>query len=275
MPELPEVETIRRALEPAVVGAHISGILLPDPSIAGPEGEEGLRVALGRTIRAVLRRGKHLILLLERNSGVVLHLRMTGALLLDEPVPQDRVRAVLQFSNGAKLTFVDMRRLGTIRYYEDLKPLLLRLGSEPLDIDVTWESLGAELSRRHIPVKAALLDQHILAGIGNMYADEALHRARIHPTTPADQVGQGQVRRLWQAIRDVLEEAIANQGASINTYRLPDGERGTAHTTFSVAHRKGAPCPKCGTPIERVMVRKRGAYYCPECQPAVREDGSL
>ena len=266
MPELPEVETIRRAIEPHIVGTQIADITLLDPSIAGPDGPEHLRTAIGSPVRAVLRRGKHLILVLERNRGLVLHLRMTGALLLEEPPAQARIRAVLSFSNGEKLLFNDMRRLGTMRFYEDLKPLLLRIGPEPFDEDFNADRLKESLSRHHIPIKAALLDQHIVAGIGNMYADEALFQVGVHPLTPANELTYEQVARLWQAIRDVLDRAIARQGASIDTYWLPNGERGTAHDAFNVAHKKGAACPKCSTPIERIMVRKRGAYFCPTCQ---------
>ena len=267
MPELPEVETIRRAIEPCIVGARISDVSLPDPSIAGPEGPESLQTAIGATVRAVLRRGKHLILLLDSNRGIVLHLRMTGAILLQEPATNARVRAVLSFSNGERLVFNDMRRLGTIRFYEDLKPLLLRLGTEPLDEEFTADSLEESLRQHRIPIKAALLDQHIIAGVGNMYADEALFQARIHPLKPANELDHDEVANLRQAVRDVLVRAIACQGASINTYWLPNGERGTAHYGFNVAHKRGASCPRCGTPIERIMVRKRGAYYCPDCQP--------
>jgi len=266
MPELPEVETIRRAIEPYIVGTEVTDIALADPSIAGPDGPEHLKAAIGSPVRAILRRGKHLILVLERNRGIVLHLRMTGALLLDEPRDGARVRAILSFSNGSRLLFNDMRRLGTLRFYEDLKPLLSRIGREPLDTDFTADQLEASLSRHRIPIKAALLDQHIVAGIGNMYADEALFQVGIHPMKPANELSHQQVAQLWGAIRDVLQHAIENQGASINTYWLPNGERGTAHDTFNVAHKKGAACPNCGTPIERTMVRKRGAYYCPSCQ---------
>jgi formamidopyrimidine-DNA glycosylase len=266
MPELPEVETIRRAIEPHVVGTQITDIALLDPSIAGREDPEHLQAAIGGTVRAVLRRGKHLILLLNNNRGIALHLRMTGALFLGEPPENARVRAILSFSNGEKLVFNDMRRLGTLRLYEDLKPLLLRIGAEPFDEDFTAEALHKSLSRHRIPIKAALLDQHIIAGIGNMYADEALFQVGIHPLTPANELSHEQVVHLWQAIRDVLERAIARQGASVDTYWLPNGERGTAHDAFNVAHKKGASCTRCGTAIERVMVRKRGAYFCPSCQ---------
>ncbi|MCD6400226.1 bifunctional DNA-formamidopyrimidine glycosylase/DNA-(apurinic or apyrimidinic site) lyase [candidate division WOR-3 bacterium] len=266
MPELPEVETIRRAIEPAIAGACITAISLPDPSIAGPEGPEALLPAIGSTVREVFRRGKYLIQLLEQDRGLVIHMRMTGTLLLKKPVANVRLRAVLNYSNGRRIWFIDVRRLGTVRFYEDLKPLLQKLGPEPLGNDVSPESLKESLSKHRIPIKAALLDQHIIAGIGNMYADEALYRAGIHPLTPACQLDYRHVANLLEAIRHVLEQAIACQGASINTYRLPDGERGTAQDMFNVAHKKGYPCPRCGTPIECVMIQKRGAYFCPACQ---------
>jgi len=272
MPELPEVETIRRAIEPHIVGAQITDISLPDPSIAGPGGSESLQPALGATVRAVLRRGKHLILLLAGNSGIVLHLRMTGALLRCELPAGARVRAVLTFSNGERLAFTDQRRLGRMQYYASLKPLLLRLGPEPLDADFTWESLRSALKRHSIPVKAALLDQNIVAGIGNMYADEALFLAGINPVVSANQIPANEIRTLWRSIRDVLQRAIEDGGASVSTYAKPDGNRGAAQFSFNVAHRKGQPCPRCGAQIERIMVRKRGACYCPCCQPKRKVD---
>jgi formamidopyrimidine-DNA glycosylase len=255
MPELPEVETIRRALEPQLVGARIDAVEIPDPSVAGSGGVEAISSVVGRRVDAVLRRGKHLILLLDDGRGLVLHLRMTGALLLQEPEHHARVRAVFSFSNGERLQFNDMRRLGTVRVSDDLAALMGRLGPEPLGSDFTVEMFADRLSRHRLPIKAALLDQHIVAGIGNMYADEALFRARINPLAPADELTAEQVRYLWDAIRLVLERAIINQGASINTYWLPNGKRGSAHEDFCVAHKMGAPCPRCGATIERIMVR--------------------
>ena len=266
MPELPEVETIRRSVEPQIVGTLVDGIELIDPSIAAPNEPESLQAAVGATVRAVLRRGKHLILLLAGNSGLVIHLRMTGALFLCEPRDGMRVRAMLSFSNGVLLAFADNRRLGKLHYFRDLKPLLLKLGQEPLDADFTPEYLHGLLSHHRTPIKATLLDQHIVAGIGNMYADEALFESGIHPLVPANELDEWQIEHLWRAIRAVLERAIERQGASVDTYWLPNGERGSAHDAFCVAHRRGAPCPRCGTSIERVMIRKRGSYYCPSCQ---------
>lgn len=267
MPELPEVETIRRAIEPRMVGAQILDIALADPSITTPHEPETLQLAIGATIRAVLRRGKYLIVLLSGNSGLVLHLRMTGVLFFTAGPSVMRVRAELGLSNGERLIFADNRRLGKIQFYHDLKPLLQRLGPEPLDSDFTEEAFLDAVSRHRIPIKAALLDQSIVAGIGNMYADEALFKSRIHPKRTACSLGRDELSRLRVSIRHVLEQAIARQGASVDTYWLPDGGRGTAQEYFCVAHRKGNPCPRCGTPIERVMVRNRGSYYCPKCQP--------
>ncbi len=267
MPELPEIETIRRAIEPRIVGSRITDISVSDPLVAAPQDPVSLQTAAGGTVRAVLRRGKHLILLLSGNSGVVLHLRMTGALYLREPPVGRRVRAALTFSNGERLVFTDTRRLGKLQFHQSLKPLLLGLGQEPLDGDFTAQSLHTLLRRHRIPVKAALLDQRMLAGVGNMYADEALYLAGINLLAPANELKPEQVSKLWCAIRDVLQRAIDNHGASVNTYSQPDGNPGEAQFSFNVAHRKGELCPRCGTRVERVMVRKRGAYYCPSCQP--------
>ena len=267
MPELPEVETIRRALQPALVGARIESVALLDPSLAGPGGADAVAGVIGHQVNAVLRRGKHLILLLENDRAIVLHLRMTGALLLQEPEHHARVRAVLSFSTGERLRFNDMRRLGTMRVIDDVAALMQQMGPEPLDDEFTVRVLADRLLRRHMPIKAALLDQHVIAGIGNMYADEALFQSRINPLEPADELLPAQYQQLCDAIRDVLQRAIESHGASINTYWLPSGRTGSAHEAFCVAHKLGAPCPRCGTPIARIMVRKRGAYFCPKCQP--------
>ena len=267
MPELPEVETIRRALQPALVGAHIESITLPDPTIAGPSSTTALQSVIGQRVDAVCRRGKHLILSLEDRRGIILHLRMTGALLLQEPERDARVRAVLSFSNGERLLFNDTRRLGTLRIVDDVAGLMRHMGPEPLGDEFTAQVLTDRLSGRRMPIKAALLDQHIIAGIGNMYADEALFQSSINPLVPAGELLPEQYQRLRDAIRDVLHRAVENHGASVSTYWLPNGAKGSAHEAFCVAHKLGAPCPRCGTPIARIMVRKRGAYFCPQCQP--------
>ncbi len=267
MPELPEVETIRRAIGPLICGDYLVDVELRDLSLIRGNAEAFRSGVIGRTVTDVSRRGKNLLLVLNDDKVIAAHLRMTGSLLLKEPQQPNRVRAVLRFSNGTHLYFNDMRRLGTITLVTDMEAFCRRLGPEPLSGDFTPNRLSQSLAGHRIPVKAALLDQHIVAGVGNMYADEALYEAGIHPFTPANELSPKQVSWLWQAIRDVLELAIARQGASIATYALPSGERGTAHDLFKVAHRMDAPCGRCATPIRRVMVRKRGAYFCPRCQP--------
>jgi len=267
MPELPEVETIRRALQPALVSAQIESITLLDPTIAGPSGTAAMQSVIGQRVDAVGRRGKYLILYLEDQRGIILHLRMTGALLLQAPEQHARVRAIFSFSNGQRLFFNDMRRLGTLRVSDDVAALVQQMGPEPLEDEFTARVLTDRLSRRHMPIKAALLDQHVIAGIGNMYADEALFQSHINPLLPAGDLSLRQYQELRDAIRDVLQRAVENHGASVSTYWLPDGAKGSAHEAFCVAHKRGAPCPRCGTPIARIMVRKRGAYFCPNCQP--------
>jgi formamidopyrimidine-DNA glycosylase len=267
MPELPEVETIRRALQPVLVGAKIESITLLDPTIAGHTSIAVLQSVTGQRVDAVGRRGKHLILYLEGQRGIILHLRMTGALLLQAPAQHARIRAIFSFSNGRKLFFNDMRRLGTLRVTDDVATLMQQMGPEPLEDEFTARVLADRLSRRRMPIKAALLDQHVIAGIGNMYADEALFHSHINPLMPAGALLPGQYQQLRDAIRDVLQRAVENHGASVSTYWLPDGAKGSAHEAFCVAHKLGAPCPRCGTPVARIMVRERGAYFCPECQP--------
>ncbi len=265
MPELPEVETIRTAIEPLISGQRLTGLELRDPSILRGDAAAVYSTIADAAVHSVQRRGKHLLIVLEGDRTIVIHLRMTGALLLEEPADPRRVRAVLHFSNETRLYFNDMRRLGTIAI-EDTGSCCRRLGPEPLSDEFTPHRLIQCLASHRIPVKAALLDQHIVAGVGNMYADEALYAVQIHPLTPANELTANQVKSLWHSIREVLRRAIACQGASIATYALPNGQRGTAHDLFKVAHRMGASCPRCGTPIQRVMVRKRGACFCPACQ---------
>jgi formamidopyrimidine-DNA glycosylase len=166
--------------------------------------------------------------------------------------------------------FSDRRRLGLIWLVDDANAVIGKLGPEPFDESFTPGILGQRLSRHHIPVKAALLDQSIVAGIGNMYADEALFAARIHPLRKADALSPKEVQTLYHCIRRVLQAAIGSKGASVDTYVRPEGELGTAHSDFKVAHKGGEPCPVCGCPIERALVQNRGTYFCPRCQSLCR-----
>ena len=176
------------------------------------------------------------------------------------------VSARFCLEGGHSLVFQDRRGLGKLWLVGDPEQVVGGLGPEPLGLEFTLEAFRERLKKRSAPIKALLLDQHFLAGLGNMYADEALFQARVHPLKRAKALSQAETARLYRAIREVLEKGIALKGASVDTYRLPDGGKGGSHLGFQVAHRRGLPCPVCSTPIERVSLRGRGAYFCPRCQ---------
>ena len=267
MPELPEVETIRNELSPQVVGQRFTQVTIFDARlVCGGSAEEVRRGLIEKKIESLERRGKYLIFHLSNGRSLIMHLRMTGVLLLN-PKDVDRyARAAFHLSNGHRLVFSDRRRLGLIWLVDDTNAVVGKLGPEPLDESFTPDILEQRLSRHRIPVKAALLDQCIVAGIGNMYADEALFAARIHPLRKADDLSPEEVQTLYQSTRRVLGAAIGSKGASVDTYVRPEGELGTAHFDFKVAHKGGDPCPICGSSIERVPIQNRGSYFCPECQ---------
>jgi formamidopyrimidine-DNA glycosylase len=267
MPELPEVETIRNELAPWVVGQSFTKVtIFDDKLVCGCSIGEVRRGLVGQKIESLERRGKYLIFHLWNGRSLIIHLRMTGSLLLDPQEAGRYVRAVFHLSNGHRFVFRDRRRLGKMWLVDDADTVVCKLGPEPLDKSFTSNILKQRLSRHHIPVKAALLDQCIVAGIGNMYADEALFAARIHPLRKADELSPREVRTLHKIIRRILRRAIRSKGASVDTYVRPEGELGTAHFDFKVAHRGGEPCPICGGTIERVPVQNRGTYFCPRCQ---------
>jgi formamidopyrimidine-DNA glycosylase len=271
MPELPEVETIKNELAPWVVGQSFTKVTILDTElVCGDSAEEIRRGLIGQKIESLERRGKYLIFHLSDGRSLIIHLRMTGVLLLNPRGADRYARAVFRLSNGHRLVLSDLRRLGLIWLVDDASAVVGKLGPEPLGESFTPGILGQRLSRHHIPVKAALLDQCIVAGIGNMYADEALFAARIHPLRKADALSPEEVQNLYQCIRRVLGAAIGSKGASVDTYVRPQGELGTAHFDFKVAHKGGEPCPICGCTIERVLVQNRGTCFCPRCQPLGR-----
>ncbi|MDH4068067.1 MAG: bifunctional DNA-formamidopyrimidine glycosylase/DNA-(apurinic or apyrimidinic site) lyase [Dehalococcoidia bacterium] len=268
MPELPEVETIKNELVPWVVGQSFTKVTISDAKVVcGCSAKEIRRGLIGPKIEELERRGKYLIFHLSNGRSLIIHLRMTGSLLLDSGEDTRYARALFHLSNGHRLVFSDRRRLGKMWLVDDAHTVVCKLGPEPLDKRFTPRILRQRLSRHHIPIKAALLDQCIVAGIGNMYADEALFAARIHPLRKADHLLPAEVRTLHNNIRRVLRTAIDSKGASVDTYIRPQGELGTAHFDFMVAHRGGEPCPVCGGAIERCVVQNRGTYFCPRCQP--------
>ncbi len=268
MPELPEVETIKNELRPLVAGQSFTQVAILDSKlVCGDSVEEVRRGLIGQKIESLERRGKYLIFRLLNCRSLIMHLRMTGSLLLNPKETDRYARAVFHLSNGQRLVFNDRRRLGLIRLLDDANTVVCKLGPEPLDESFTVDIFERKLSRHHIPIKAALLDQCIVAGIGNMYADEALFAARIHPLTKADDLSPAQVQTLHNCIRTVLGAAIDSKGASVDTYVRPGGGLGTAHFDFKVAHRGGEPCPICSSTIERCVVQNRGSYFCTSCQP--------
>ncbi|HEY1775871.1 MAG TPA: bifunctional DNA-formamidopyrimidine glycosylase/DNA-(apurinic or apyrimidinic site) lyase [Solirubrobacteraceae bacterium] len=275
MPELPEVETIRRQLEPAVVGARIREIEVLDARWCTPLAPAELRDAVaGRRVNALRRRGKYLDWALAGEVHLVMHLRMTGTLLLDPDGVPAHTRVVISLSGRRRLAFVDPRRFGTGQLV--LGDLALeefyaaRLGLEPFDEDFTPERLRELARGRRTPIKAFLLDQRMVAGIGNIYADEALFRTGVHPRRPAGALAPKQYARLRDAIREVLTAGIDAQGASIDDFRHLDGARGSFQDRFLVHRRGGELCVNCATEIRKLVVGGRGTYVCTHCQPVPR-----
>jgi formamidopyrimidine-DNA glycosylase len=280
MPELPEVETIRRQLAPALKGRRIESVRVLDPRWCEPAPPEAIEDALrGRVIEEVGRRGKYLIVSLEDDVHLVMHLRMTGNLLLaaageEEPA---HLRVDIRLDDGRHLRFVDVRRFGTGDVLLGAEALAdyfgSRLGVEPLGADFTAEALRAMARGRKQPVKAFLLNQERIAGVGNIYADEALWRAKIHPLRPVGTLKRAQIEALRDAVVESLELGIDSKGASIDDYRHVDGAQGSFQDRFVAYSRAGEPCFRCGTPIEKLRAAGRGTYVCPSCQrrPRVRK----
>ena len=193
---------------------------------------------------------------------------MTGSLLVgrSEDEPPKYTRAILHLDDGKAIFFRDPRKFGRMWLVEDIDTVIGKLGPEALGKELTLKRFSELLAKRTTPVKALLCEQEIIAGCGNMYADEALFLAKIHPLRPASSLNQDEVSRLHKALREVLLAGIKNKGASIVNYYRPDGTKGTAHCEFRVAHRGGLDCLVCGTPLQRIVVRGRGTYFCPKCQ---------
>jgi formamidopyrimidine-DNA glycosylase len=276
MPELPEVETIRSRLAPRLEGRRLERVEIADPRLTRPEPPEAIAQALeGERIAAVGRRGKYLIFAFESGRHLLVHLRMTGNVehparggLAADPYR----RAVVRLDDGSDVAYRDVRRFGPWALLEpgelDAYFAARRLGGEPLERGFTTRALTQSLAGRRAPIKAALLDQRAAAGIGNIYADEALWRAKIHPLRAAGSLDPHEIGRLRKAIRAALEMGIARQGATLRDYRDPEGRRGRMQDEFKVYGRAGEPCPRCGTPIEKTRAGGRGTWYCPQCQRA-------
>jgi formamidopyrimidine-DNA glycosylase len=277
MPELPEVETIRRHLAPFVEGRVLERMEILDPRWSDPADPNTLQDAVaGRRIERLGRRGKYLIWSLDDEVHVVMHLRMTGNLLLTGGSETPRyTRVLLRLDNGEEIAFTDPRRFGTgvVLLGDDALEdyFTSRLGVEPLSPDFTTDALRALARNRKQPVKAFLLNQERLAGVGNIYADEALFKARIHPERPVGTLKRDQLDALREAVIESLEAGIDSRGASIDDYRNPDGAEGLFQTKFQVHLREGKPCIRCGTTIKKMRSAGRGTYVCETCQPKPRK----
>ena len=272
MPELPEVETISRWLREGRDGAPplpqqvVRSVTLRWPRhVARPSPTAFKRRMRDRTILDVQRRGKYVTLVLDQ--GVVLiHLKMSGELkVLHSQAPRERFEhTVFHLQSGWDLRFLDARKFGKVFLLDDPGVILDTLGPEPLDPRFTAESLGRRLAQHRRSVKALLMDQSFLSGLGNIYIDEALHRARIHPLRRSDNLSAGEVTALLRGIRQALRSGLRHNGASIDwVYR-----GGEFQNHFRVYQRTGEPCPVCSKPVARIVVAQRGTHFCPSCQPA-------
>ena len=268
VPELPEVETIRSQLAPRLEGRTLVRVEILDPRLTRPydlfEVAEELE---GDRVVSVERRGKYLLLRLESGLGLLVHLRMTGSFGF---ASVSHERAILELDDGSRLVYRDVRRFGTWLVVEpdDLEPYLAsKNGPEPLDARFTAGWLGEQLARRKAPLKAVLLDQRVVAGLGNIYADEALWRARVNPLRAAHGLTPEEVARVRRAIRAALRAGIERQGSTLRDYAQPDGTSGTMQEEFRVYGRDGLPCRRCGATISKERVAGRGTWFCPTCQP--------
>jgi len=273
VPELPEVESVRRRLAPVLEGRRLEHVEISDERLTRPFAAAEVAQALeGEVVREVGRRGKYLVVRFQSGRALLIHLRMTGSLrhapagtLPDDPYR----RAVATLDDGSDVAYRDVRRFGTwllLEAPEVDEYVDARVGREPLEATFRARDLAERLATRRAPVKAAILDQRTVAGIGNIYADEALWRARIHPLTAARDLTQDELRALHRAIRRALEAGIARQGSTLRDYALPDGSTGAMQDEFKVYGRTGEPCDRCGTPIEKIRAAGRGTWYCPRCQ---------
>jgi formamidopyrimidine-DNA glycosylase len=282
LPELPEVETVRRQLEPSLVGRWIRRAEVLDERWTRPEPPRAVEAALaGRRIESVGRRGKYLVVLLDDGSALAMHLRMTGNLLLRQRAagafgddPESRyLRARLTLDDGHELWFTDVRRFGqgVVLHAGEIDDYFeSRLGVEPLEGELTAEALCRLAQGRTAPLKSFLLNQARVAGIGNIYADEALWRARLHPLSPAGSMKPEHCEALRVGIIEALEAGLTHGGSSIDDYRDARGERGSMQDEFLVHTREGEECRRGDGVIRRVVVAGRSTYFCPGCQKRLR-----
>ncbi|HUN06850.1 MAG TPA: bifunctional DNA-formamidopyrimidine glycosylase/DNA-(apurinic or apyrimidinic site) lyase [Aggregatilineales bacterium] len=273
MPELPEVETVVRGLRRPLVGQQIIAVEYEKSSvIRRPSPDEFMARVTGQRVLSINRRAKYILCQLE-DGILAVHLKMTGRLYVaDQPATEESgvdrwVRILFRLANGQTLYFSDARRFGGVFYIHDIAEIAPNLGPEPLEDNFTPAVLTERLNGRNRQIKALLLEQSFIAGVGNIYADESLFAAKIHPLRRADTLTKAEIKRLHGTIRDALNSGIQHEGASINWYRKPDGTTGESQDHFAVYDREGEPCLRCGAPIVKIRVAQRGTHFCPHCQP--------
>ncbi len=261
MPELPEVETVVRTLRPAIVGRRILNAEFLQLRVLRGSPHDTTAALAGRRIQSIERHGTFIAIRLDRGF-LVIHLGMTGKLLVNAE-PSKWTHAVFTLDRGV-LHYDDQRQFGRIEYGVELPERVAALGPEPLEINLA--DFTARLRARKSPVKAVLLNQAVVRGMGNIYADEALFRAGVHPKRAAASLKKDRVERIYKAMREVLAEAIESRGSSVSNYVDADGRKGSFQTAHRVYQRTGKPCTKCGTPIKRIVLAQRGTHFCPKCQ---------
>ena len=282
MPELPEVETVRAGLAPSMEGAVIARATVNRPDLRWPFPDRMAERLTGVRVERLRRRSKYILADLDSGETLLIHLGMSGRMtvsgdplgvfLHDHPQPEKHDHVVFDMENGARITFNDPRRFGAMDLFAtadgEAHPLLASIGPEPLGNAFAEPYLIAALKPRRTPIKTALLDQHVVAGLGNIYVCEALFRAGIDPTRRCDRVAGHRIGSLVPIIRDVLSEAIEAGGSSLKDYRQADGELGYFQHRFRVYGREGEPCRTdgCGTAIRRIVQSGRSTFYCPQCQ---------
>ncbi len=269
MPELPEVETIARGLQNAVAGKTIDAVRVLRPKVVSPEAQRFAALVVGECIAAVGRRAKFVVFSLVSGRQLVVHLRMTGRLIV-QPAgatsPEPYTNVLLQFTDATRLCFADVRQFGRMRLIEAEEMWTTALGVEPLSDDFSFERFSQLVAGRTMPIKVFLLDQRWIAGLGNIYACEALWEARVRPSRPAGRLTKPARRRLYASIRDVLERAIALRGTSVDDYVDAEGLRGGFQNVLSVYSRAGKACTRCERDIVRTVVAQRGTWWCRGCQ---------
>jgi formamidopyrimidine-DNA glycosylase len=282
MPELPEVETVRRGLEPVLTGRRIARAEVRRPDLRWPLPERMAERLTGARVARLRRRSKYILADLDTGETLLVHLGMSGRVLVEgadtaafhhaRATPQAHDHVVLHMEGGATVTYNDARRFGAMDLMatgtEDAHRLLAGIGPEPLGNAFDEPYLVARLKGRNTPIKAALLDQKLVAGLGNIYVCEVLHRTGISPVRKAGRIGPARAASLVPAIRAVLREAIEAGGSSLRDYRQADGELGYFQHAFRVYDRAGAPCPRpgCGGTVRRIVQSGRSSFYCAACQ---------